>query len=204
MPNPTPTPTQAVQDNDAYYQSILHTLIEGGAAIAARVQAHATAATTPDSALPEATVAYDRIARAVRRTVALARHIAAHPARDPAHNPAATRTTARAQLIRGVEDAIHVKQRHDRDTDTGTLHAELAERLEDPELDLDLQGRPIEDVIEDICRDLGIAKQGRSYTWQRRTPNDIRHLRARAAAPPAPQAPPLHLIPGGKPGHRLE
>ena len=174
----TPTP----HDDDARYRAVLDTLIEQGAAIAARLAGHATAATTPDSALPEATVAFDRIARAIRRTVALARHIAAHQAPGPAHvsAPGTNRTTTRAQLIRGVEDAIH---RQRRELDTEPLYAELGERLDDPELDLDLQGRPVDDIIEEICRDLGVAQQGRSYVWRRRTPQDIATLRHRAATP---------------------
>ena len=187
MPTPeTPTPAE----DAAYYRQILHALIDQGAALARQIHERAAAAAPTPENRPEAdpTVAFDRIARAVRRTIALARHIASDPALQaptPAH-----RATARAQLIRGVEDAIH---RQRRETDAQSLYAEFAERLEDPELDLDLQGRAIDDLIEEICRDLGVAVQGRSYVYKRRTPSDIAALRARAAAAP------LHLIQGGKP-----
>lgn len=196
--------TQTDQDT-AHYQHVLRTLIDQGAALATRIATSATAATTPDSALPEATVAFDRIARAVRRTIALAQHIAA----NPAQSSIATRTTTRAKLIRGVEDAIY-RKRQERDTES--LTAEFHERLEDPMLELDLKGRSIEDVIEEISRDLGIAQASRSYVYKRRTPEDLRALHARATATratipiaaepftPKPLAPkPLAIIQGIRP-----
>ena len=193
----TPTPTP--QNDDAHYRSVLNTLINQGADLARRIHEHATAATPTLENRPDAdpTVAFDRIARAVRRTIALARHIAADPALQRPAQP--LRDTARAQLIRGVEDAIHRTRRpenHGHDTDP--LYAEFAERLEDPELEFDLKGRSVDDVIEEICRDLGVAVQGRSYTWKRRTPTDIASLRERAAATPG-QAGTLQLFQGGKP-----
>ena len=166
----------------ARYTAILDTLIDQGAAIAARIAATATAATTPDSALPEATVAFERIARAVRRTIALARHIN----EAPAARPCATRTSTRAKLIRGVEDAIY-RKRQDRDTEA--LTSELHERLEDPVLELDLQGRSVEDLIEEISRDLGVAQQNRSCVYKRRTPKDIQDLAHRAGTPARQQRP---------------
>ena len=201
MPSTPNTPAPTPADDAAYYRAVLHDLIDRGADLARRVHERATAATPTPENRPDAdpTIAFDRIARAVRRTIALARHVAAAPdegAPDPPRGPA-RRAAARARLIRGVEDAIHRKRR---ETDAEALHAEFAERLDDPELDLDLAGRPVDDVIEEICRDLGIAVQARSYIWKRRTPQDIAALRARAAAPPAPPGPALHLIPGGKDG----
>ena len=202
-PNPLP--------NDARHQSILDDLItmahDLARAIHRRAMADATAAPEAATAAlppapaqapdhtPDFTIAFDRIARTVRRTVALSRHIAAEEARGgPAaplpRVPAPQRAAARAQLIRGVEDAIHRKRR---DLDTEPLYAELNERLDDPELDGDLQNRLINDIIEDICRDLGVAQQGRSWVWRRRTPQDIATLRQRAASPP------LTLMQGSKP-----
>ena len=180
----------AHEDNDAHYQAVLRTLIDQGAALAARIAASATAATTPDSALPEATIAFDRAARAVRRTIALARHIAANPAPAAAASPDA-RIKARTRLIRTVEDAIHVQHRV-YEGDREALDAEFAERLEDPALEFDLQGRDIDDVIQEICQDLGIVHPTRSYIYRRRTPQDVVHLRTRAATPSAEPIQPGH------------
>ena len=192
---PIPTQPQTPADDDAYYRAVLNGLVDQGARLARNIHDRATAATPTPENRPEAdpTVAFDRAARAVRRCIALARHIAAGPALQRPAQP--TRAHARAQLIRGVEDAIHRKRR---ETDAEILYAELAERLEDPELELDLQGRAVDDVIEEICRDLGVAVQGRSYIWKRRTPQDIATLRERAARSPG-QAAAFHLIQGGKP-----
>ena len=196
-----PTPNQDTQDtslDDAHYQAILRTLIDQGAALAARIAASATAATTPDSALPEATIAFDRAARAVRHTIALARHIAANPVVTATPTPDA-RTQARTRLIRTVEDAIHVQHRT-YEGDREALDAEFAERLLDPALEFDLAGRNIDDVIQEICQDLGIAHQARAYIYRRRTPEDVIDLRQRAAAPPTlklvdPPKPPSHPPP---------
>ena len=188
----TSTPNRAAQDtapdrtpDDARYRDVLNTLIDQAAALATRIATTAMAATTPDSALPEATVAFERIARTVRRTIGLAQHIAhgiAHPPVATAQ-PGTTRTTARAKLIRGVEDAIYRKRR---ETDTESLTSEFHERLEDPMLELDLEGRTVEDLIEEISRDLGVAQASRSYVWPRRTPEDLKILQARAATHPSP------------------
>ena len=198
-----PTPNQDTGLDDAHYQAVLRTLIDQGAALAARIAASATAATTPDSALPEATIAFDRAARAVRRTIALARHIATNPATIATATPDA-RTRARTHLIRTVENAIH-RQHHVYDGDREALDTEFAERLEDPALEFDLAGRDIDDVIQEICQDLGIAHPTRAYIYRRRTPQDVVHLRTRAAAHPTPKprlAPPTPPNrPGQSPAH---
>ena len=187
-----PTPTQ--QDDDAYYRAVLHDLIDRGQDLARRLHERATAQleATPEPGTPEPqdpTIAFDRVARAIRRTIALARHIAAGPARPTQHD----RTTARAKIIRAVEDHIDRKRRRDPDQDTESLRNELAERLEDPDLDRDLAARPVEEIIEEIARDLGIAQQARSWIWKRRTPADIATLKTQAAADPTP-SPHLRIV----------
>ena len=220
MPSPTPTPDSppapvpapGSPGDTAYYHQVLHTLIAQGANLARMVhddaehqfaarkdartrEAQATRAHPepphPEAppAIPDPTPAFERLARTVRRCIAQAQALTQAQAR-PTPSPAHARTRARTALIRGVEDAIHVSTRMNPGTDAPTLRAELAERLDDPDLDADLLTRPVADVIEGICRDLGIAMQGRSYVWQRRTPADIAHLRARAEARPGAQPPP--------------
>ena len=183
MPTLTETP------DDIYYRQILHDLIDRGADLARRLHESATAAAPTPENHPDAdpTIAFDRIARAIRRTIALARHIAQPPA--AAKKPGPSRETARAQLIRGVEDAIHRKSH---ETDAEALYTEFAERLDRPELEFELDNRPIDEIIQEICRDLGVAQQARSYIWKRRTPEDVAALQAKANAPP------LHLIQGGR------
>ncbi len=186
--NRTSTPPQSQpashEDDDAYYRAILHDLIDRGADLAR--QLHERAAKQPESDL---TIPFDRIARTIRRTIALARHIATNPPKTA--RPAIERTQAREKIIRGVEDAIAAKRGPptdtDTDTDTGILYNELHERLDDADFERDLHTRPIDDIIEELARDLGVAYQSRSYIWKRRTPADIATLRARAAIPPDPE-----------------
>ena len=174
--HPTPTPPQSQpashQDDDAYYRAILHDLIDHGAELARQLRERA--AKQPEFDL---TIPFDRIARTIRRTIALARHIATNPPK--ARTPTADRTQAREKIIRGVEDAIEAKRGPK--TDTEILYNELHERLDDAGFERDLRTRPIDEIIEELARDLGIAYQSRSYVWERRTPADIATLRARAA-----------------------
>jgi len=172
---PTPSQTQPAshQDNDAYFGAILRDLIDIGAGLARQLQERA--AKNPES---DPTIPFDRIARTIRRTIALARHIATNPPKTA--RPAVERTQAREKIIRGVEDAIEARRAPA--TDAQILYNELHERLDDDGLERDLRTRPIDDIIEEIARDLGVAYQSRAYIWKRRTPADLATLRARAAA----------------------
>ena len=126
-------PTQPTTDAHAY-RAVLHDLIGMGSGIARLLHAQATATADAPPAQPSAqppsgpatptnpasahqtpahpappdlitiATAFDRIARAVRRCIALARSLdaSAQPAKDPAHQRAA----ARRRILRAVEDAI--------------------------------------------------------------------------------------------------
>ncbi len=189
--HPQPQPTQpennpGQQAEDAqYYRRVLHGLIDMGAELAGIVlhQAKARSETPTPAAAPaphptqDFTIPFDRIARAIRRTVLLARKIA-----EPA--PAASqsgqhRAAARKQIIREVENAI--AHRADPD-EAASLHAELRDRLDAPDLEDDIQSRPIAEIIAEIRRDLGVAPLSDLHPWERRTPADIEILCARAAA----------------------
>ncbi len=172
IPTSPQSPPPSLEDDDAYYRAVLHDLIDRGADLAR--QLHERAAKEPGS---DPTIPFDRIARTIRRTIALARHIATNPPKT--RTPAVERTLAREKIIRGVEDAIEARRAPA--TDTDILYNELHERLDDDGLERDLRTRPIDDIIEELARDLGIAYQSRAYIWKRRTPADIATLRARAA-----------------------
>ncbi len=151
--------------------------------------------TKPD-ALNKTAAAFDQIARAVRRCVALAQSLD-EPAK-PARTPAPDRTAARKHILRAVEDTLGRQDYDDsyRDCDpTETLHAELLDRMDAPDLDRDIESRPIDDIIKDILRDLGLAALPGTRPWKRRTPADIAELCARAAAPTAARQP------GAEPHH---
>ena len=183
-----------VQAADAeYYRLVLRQMIDVGVTVAHAVSRAAdtfAAATLSgeadarDGVLPDIANAYDRVARAVRRTITLARRIGtAAPAARPDRTPA--RTAARKRIIREVEDAL---DRHDPAIpptgavdDREHLRAEFAERLDDPALDDDIATRPVADIIADICRDLGLVARTGAPGGKRRTPKDIRSLCAQAA-----------------------
>ena len=208
------------------YREVLHDLIHLGAglarclhnqAIAQAAQQAAAHSTQPapdaqqatnaqpapaSEALISLTLAFDRIARAVRRSILLARSLAhpVQPAPDPAQDPARHRAATRRQIIREVEDAIQrtgrgTRARRDDGRDdehdgAGTLQAELRDRLDAPDLDDDIGTRPAADIISEICRDLGLAAPpGGAHPWKRRTPEDIAQLCADAAAPSGARQP---------------
>ncbi len=147
----------------------------------------------PGHPLATITAAFDRTVRAVRRGILLA-HSLARPV-QPAPDPARHRAAARKRILREVEDTI---QRPGSDGRSGpalpanlqdSLRAELRDRLDGPDLDDDIASRPVADVITEICRDLGLDAFPGTRPFKRRTPDDIRQLCARAAAPSAARPP---------------
>jgi len=150
-------------------------------------------APAPAALLPDLAAAFDSISRTVRRCIMLAQNLDAprKPARPPApsHTAAPDRTAARKRILRAVEDTLGRQDYDDsyRVCDpTEALHAELLDRMDAPDLDRDIESRPIDDIIKDILRDLGLAALPGTRPWKRRTPADIAELCARAAAPSRP------------------
>ena len=155
-----------------------------------------TAAPAPaPGANPDPSVAFDRIARCVRRTILLAQHLAhgsaqnsaQNPAQNFAQNSAQARTCARKQLIRGVEDLI-VHNRHGAAAEA--MHREFLDRLDTPDLiEDDIASRPLPDLVKEICADLGLFnREGFTYT-RRRKVDDLRRLQARAEGHTVPEPP---------------
>ncbi len=158
-------------------------------AAAAPQPADAQPAPTPaPSATPDALIktaaAFDDSARTVRRCIMLAQSL--ETPKQPARTPAPNRTAARKGILRAIEDTIQRKDFDDGYANCDSpevLTAELRERMDAPDLDADIASRPVEDIIKDILRDLGLAALPGSRPWKRRTPADIAELNARAAAP---------------------
>ncbi len=173
------------ENDDAHYRAVLRDLIDHGAEFARQLRERAAKQPEFDPSIP-----FDRLTRTIRRTIALARHIATNPpkARTLSERAPIDRTQAREKIIRGVEDAIEARRGPKTDTDTRSLYEELNERLDDAAFERGLRTRPIDEIIEELARDLGVAYQSRAYAWKRRTPTDIAHLRARAAQPPNPKS----------------
>jgi len=183
----TADPADLRAEDALYYRRVLHELIDMGTDLARAVHRQATA--EDGAAGPAAAaVAFDRLSRAVRRTVALARKVAEPvPVRVDAGQK---RALARRQVIRAVEDEIQ----RTAEVDAEALCAELHERLDGPELDDEIEGRPTAEVIAEICRDLGLLRWLGNHPWKRRRPGDVAALCKRAARPTGGQ--PAALPPG--------
>ena len=98
--------------------------------------------------------AFERIARAVRRSVALSRRL------EQGWPPPRGADTSRAMLIRqvarGVAEVIRAHT-HGRDEEAAErLFADLADRLDDPEFERLLTDQPVAEVIALLCREMGL------------------------------------------------
>jgi hypothetical protein len=132
----------------------------------------------PHKTLLDLTIPYERLSRAIRRNIMLAEDIA-----KPIKETAAARTeqrqnAARKQIIRAVEDTIALKAPDDAAT---ALKREFRERLDGPDIDDDIEDRPVPAIIADIIKDLGLACPPGNHPALRRTRQDIAELCARAA-----------------------
>jgi hypothetical protein len=190
VPNPPdgahPTPEDLA--GTSRHRARLDELIELGTDFARDIRAQAR--TQPD-AIPELATAFDRVARAVRRSIALCQHLD-----DPPRQAAVKRTLARKKIIRRVEDDIGgmaVSPEH-----AESLREALRERMDEPDLDDDIANRPVGEVLDEIIRDLGMADDCGMNLWLPRGPAELAALRELAAkptppekpAPPGPTAPP--------------
>jgi hypothetical protein len=202
----SPNPASQRDEDAQYYRQVLHELVEIGTRLARAIdrqaapESNAAPAAAPEQAAqpapapeaapvaaPDLTIAFDRVARTIRRTIALARKLSEPAQPSPAERAAAAaeqrRRAARKQIIRDVEDTIR-REAHGREAEA--LHAELYERLDTLDLDDDIENLPIAEIIAAIRRDLGIAAHINSRgisPWKRRRPADVRDLCARAAWP---------------------
>lgn len=203
-------PARQRAEDAQYYREVLHKLIALGSDLAAAVVRQATAEPGPtmieDAAgqrasqrapCPDPSIAFDRIARAVRRTIALARKLS-EPDRAPPRGKQVAQTAqqgaqespqharqrhlaARKRIIGAVEDTI---RRHAEGADAEALYADLYERLDDPDLDADIEQLLLADVIAALCRDLGLAGLPDSHPWKPRTPAGAQASAPEAGSPP--------------------
>lgn len=138
----------------------LDRLADAGLEMAAAIAAQVKAAESFDA--PAVAMAYARVARAVRLTLALqSRLVSDRRTRD--ERAAAERARAeaeddesdKARVERIVERVIRAE--HDDEDTVEQLGAEAAERLDDDDLYDDLLDRPLSEIVAIICRDLGLS-----------------------------------------------
>ena len=187
---PQPNTPQPNTEETQHHRQLLNALIDQAATLATHIHAQALATTEPGE-LHEATRAFDRVARALRRTILLAQKLAEPRAapRPATSTTTESRTAARKRIIRGVENAIDRTAANPREADA--LHAEFIERLEGPDIDADLDHLPVADIIDIIVRDLGLDNAAYAAPALRRTPAHIETLNTRATGrTPKPATPP--------------
>jgi nucleotide-binding universal stress UspA family protein len=124
--------------------------------------------------LPALTRGFDRLARTIRLTSALEQKFEHDKA---AFSSEPRRTAARQQVIRRAEDMIELRAEP---AEREHLLADLYERLDDPGFDLDLALREVGEVIDEVCRDLGVGPVKPNY-GKPRPPAALRVMQARAS-----------------------
>jgi hypothetical protein len=199
---------------------LLQELVEIGMDIARAVRAEALAVADGDAAAPAPSrfgrsdpgLVFSRIARAVRQTIALEEQIAA--GRDKAREEHARSRRNVEQLIfeqrqedirefvaRAVE--ADAAERKLPDEAVERLLDDLDERLEDGAYDDALADGPIAELVERICRDLGIVPDWRIWDDQdwaieylrEHTPTDIGAERWLSEYPPPDGPAPAAIAP---------
>ncbi len=177
---PNPTPNHQEQDPATPHLAILDELIALGTSLARHIH---DAATRDEAPIPpdQATIAFERATRTVRRAILLASRLRNQPAYT---DPAQPRIAARRRIIRSLENTI--TREANNPAAAHALQTEFYERLDAPDLEDEIATRPIAEIIQELCQDLGVAGiHGLPTPWNRRTPQDIAALNQRAATPPA-------------------
>lgn len=182
IPHSTSTEPHSAADQEAegaqHCRRVLHELIDIGMERGRAIHAQAMA----DGAAPmlELAAAFERIARAVRRCIALALVLSgAVPSRAAGHR----------RIAREVEDA---SRRRAGGREAEGMGGERPDRLDASDLNA-VRGRPVDEVIAGICRDLGVAAVPG-------TAAGLATLRARAGDPGAASPAVAGSPGGGQPG----
>jgi hypothetical protein len=181
--HPLPTQSDTVPDQPVpHLLRVMYELIDiemGLTRLAQRqAETEVEAAARLNEPAPDFTMSCTRLSRSVRRSVMLAHKLAQPAQAQTADRAAKDQVAARKQIIRVVEDSIA----HDAPADEAEgLQAELLERLDSPDLQEEIAGRPVVDIITDMRRDLGLDGRLGQRPWKRRTPQEAALLCARAA-----------------------
>jgi len=148
---------------------VLGRLAEAGLNLALAIERQGTAEDAAPAAASDVALAYGRVSRAVRLTVALqARTLQDLQALDEvaARRLAGDRATAereRQNLVQQRKDRVQrvvervIEAEAASETEVDRLADEAAERLEHDDIYGDLTTRPVGEIIALVCRDLGLS-----------------------------------------------
>ena len=159
-----PDINQTVPAADAWAErklAILSELAEAGLEIALALKARIveTTAAEPDAGNAKASAdlarAFDRTSRAVRLSVALRDRLVKDAAAEPKPDSAREDRRNRAERVRRIVRRIARARYRDGYT-RESLDRQTTERLFDPDITGDLEGRSIGELVARICADLGL------------------------------------------------
>ncbi len=186
----SPDPTRGSGAESACNEdaAMLQELAQIGMRLARLVEANAEAKMAQDPAadLGRVDQAFAGISRSIRQTLALKAKLADRTAkRVPAPEADSARLHWRkAKLKRAVAETIDAEAGpHDAEN----LLTDLHERLEDPDIALDLVSRSMGEMVASVCDDLGIPLN--REVWRGKGWYLTENWRIREKAEPAPPAP---------------
>jgi hypothetical protein len=150
-------------ERTARHLRMLAQLAEVGMDLALALRRRVMDPQAPEPVGGDVALSFSRIARAVRQTVALETRLAEN---GQARDRQVQAEQARALGDRGLRGALRKEEVRDivdrpieagfPETDVERLLSDLDERLEDDRDDADFIDRPIGELVERICRDLGV------------------------------------------------
>lgn len=98
-------------------------------------------------------------------------------------------------MRRAVEVGANLTDQMDPAARSESLRAELRERIDGPDIEETILTRPLEEIIREIRRDLGLVLREGHRIGLRRTPEDLALLRDIAACPPTQTPTPEPTLP---------
>ena len=183
-PKPPTPPEEQRATERAYHREVLHDLVRLGINTAKALERRAVDSSIDGTnTVIEASIAFERVARAIRRTILLAEKLAEPPAEDPPNTPKPHPTHKSPDSIRNEttqdNDTPEPPENHP-DTDQEDRAESRAESVDDPREDPAHDAptnRPIPEQIEAIRRDLTqdiplIDQTQTELTIQERYPNN--------------------------------
>jgi hypothetical protein len=163
-----PSPNPEAAERRARHLRILAELADIGMELVQQVRLQALEEDAPGGADP--VLAFTRLAKAVRQTVALEARVAAggfdsvQPVSRASRSDPAARSRARQvkeRVRRSVEEAIAFEAEGD---DTEDLLRDLHERLDDPAFEDEFDGQPIGIIVASICAALGVQANLKAFS----------------------------------------